>query len=53
MKKGKVKIKITKDETIFIDGRTGDPLTPQEFARRHKKGIDLGGLGKAVAVKKG
>lgn len=49
----KVNIKITKDETIFIDGKTGDALTPQEFARRHKKGIDLGGLRKAVASKKG
>lgn len=50
MKKGKVNIKITKNETIFIDGETGDALTPQEFARRHKKGIDLGGLRKKVGA---
>lgn len=50
MKKGKVNIKITKDETIFIDGETGAALTPQEFARRYKKGIDLGGIGKKIGT---
>lgn len=36
-------IKIKNTENIFIDGETGQQLTPQQFARKYKK-TGLGGI---------
>jgi len=35
MAKGKVKIDIEKHEYSFIDGATGEEITPEEFARKY------------------
>lgn len=46
----KVSVNITKKDYEYIDGATGESLTPQQFAARHRKGARafLGGNGVAV-----
>jgi hypothetical protein len=35
MSKGKVEINITKQQYDFIDGATGEKISPEEFAKRY------------------
>lgn len=45
-------IKIKQTENIFIDGETGQQLTPQQFAQRYKK-TGMGGFRSVLAETEG
>lgn len=49
MAKKKTRINVTETNYVYIDGRTGDRLTKEEFDRRYKQS----GVGQANAQKRG
>lgn len=41
MAKGKVSVNITKKEFQYIDGATGEELTPEQIAQKYGKGVKI------------
>ena len=53
--KGKILTNITKSDYGFIDGRTGEELTKEQFDRKYKKvgGLNLGGNRVKISAESG